>query len=504
VATAGLGRIPAVQLRPCVDPQQPPLVLPNRLSPATVAVWLFFLCFVAAAGAAPAAKPNVIVIITDDHGWADLACQSSRTEVKTPHFDALAASGVRFERGYVSAPVCIPSRAGLLTGRYQTRFGMETNADGPLPAAEQTIGDRMRAAGYVTGMVGKWHVASNRANSAASKRIPANEILWGDNATLTDPNLPGRRGFDEYFYGAYRNYAVSFDLQGRTLPNAPALVNEQRFRVEVQTDAALAFIKRQQGSKPFFLYLGYFAPHVPMESPEPWFSRTSAELPLLRRQALAMIAAMDDGLGRIRQLLHERGLDRDTLIVFLSDNGAPLKPGMWDGSLNDPLVGEKGMLTDGGIRLPFLMSWPGKLPAGQVYRHPVISLDVLPTALAAAGAATKPEWNLDGVNLLPFLNGARDDAPHETLFWRFSGHAAALSGRWKLLYLASGKCLLFDTQTSEGESRDVAAQNPQIVATLRMRLEAWAAEQSPAGLPTKESSETEELLQRHMQGAGSR
>ncbi len=443
-------------------------------------------------------RPNVIVVVTDDHGWADLACQWNRPEVATPNLDALAASGIRFSRGYVSAPVCIPSRAGILTGRYQTRFGIETNSDGPLPAAEKTMGDRMREAGYVTGLVGKWHVASSRSNSAASKRVPPNEILWGDNATLSDPNLPGRRGFDEYFYGAYRNYAASFDLKGKTLPNAPVLVNESRFRVEVQTDAALAFIRRQQGSKPFFLYLGYFAPHVPMESPEPWFSRTSTELPLLRRQALAMIAAMDDGIGRLRQMLRERGLDQNTLIVFLSDNGAPLKPGMWDGSLNDPLIGEKGMLTDGGIRLPFLMSWPGTLPAGFVFQHSVISLDILPTALAAAGVEIRSEWKLDGENLLPFLTGPRQGSPHENLYWRFSGHAAVLSGRWKLIYLASGRCMLFDMESAEGETRDVAEQNPQLVATLRARLEAWAAEQSPAGLPKKQSAETEELIRHHM------
>ena len=448
--------------------------------------------------AEPAAgKPNVIVIVTDDQGWADLACQGRRPEVQTPNMDALAASGVRFDRGYVSAPVCIPSRAGLLTGRYQTRFGIETNADGPLPASEKTIGDRMRDAGYVTGLVGKWHVASSPANSAGAKRIPPREIMWGDNATINDPNLPGKRGFDEYYYGANQNFAASFDLEGKSLANAPVLVNERRFRVDVQTEAALAFIKRQ-AANPFFLYLGYFAPHVPLEAPEKYLARFPEEKDPTRRMALAMISAMDDGIGRIRDLLLERGLERNTLIVFLSDNGAPLKPGMWDGSLNDPLVGEKGMLTDGGHRLPFLMAWPGTLPAGTVYRHPIISLDILPTALAAAGVAAKSAWKLDGVNLLPFLTGQRDNPPHQELYWRFNSQAAVLTEQWKLLYLAPDRWMLFDTHGAEGEAREVATQHPEVVAELQSRLRAWAAEQSPAGLPVKLSADDAEFFQRHL------
>lgn len=444
------------------------------------------------------ARPNVIVIVTDDHGWADFGVHGLRTDVQTPNLDALAASGVRFERGYVSAPVCVPSRAGLLTGRYQTRFGIETNADGPLPAAEKTIGDRMREAGYVTGLVGKWHVATSAANTARIKQISPREILWGDNATLDDPNLPGRRGFDEYFYGAYRNYAASFDRQGRSIPGAPALVNDTRFRVDVQTEAALAFIGRQHGEKPFFLYVGYFAPHVPLEAPQEYRSRFPGVDDPTRLTALAMIAAVDDGVGRIRQVLRERELERDTLVVFISDNGAPLKAKMWDGSLNAPLVGEKGMLTDGGTRLPFVMSWPAGLRAGQVYPRPVISLDILPTALGAAGVEAPPEWRLDGVNLLPFLAGVRTDAPHPELFWRFGSQAAMLTERWKLLYLAPDHWLLFDARAADGETRDLAAEHPDVVAALQPRLRAWAAEQSPAGLPAALSEEDAEFYGRHL------
>ena len=437
----------------------------------------------AACGPAVSAKPNIIVVVSDDQGWADLGCHGVRSDVRTPNLDALAADGVRFERGHASAPVCVPSRAGLLTGRYPTRFGIETNADGPLPASEQTIGDRMRAAGYVTGLVGKWHVATSPANTAQKKSIPPDEILWGDNATVADPHLPGRRGFDEYFCGANRNYAASFDLAGRTLPGAPVLLNDSRFRVDVQTEAALAFIGRHAGTRPFFLYVGYFAPHVPLAPAADYPARFAHVADPKRRAGLALIAAIDDGVGRIRQALRERGLGRDTLIVFTSDNGAPLRPGMENGSLNTPLVGEKGQLTDGGTRVPFVAAWPAGLPAGRVYPHPVISLDILPTALAAAGVDARPEWKLDGVNLLPFLTGERSEAPHRELFWRFGPQAAVMSGRWKLLHHPPDGWQLFDLGRPEAETRDLAAQHPGEVARLKARLHAWAAEQSPAGLP---------------------
>jgi arylsulfatase A-like enzyme len=437
----------------------------------------------AACGPAVSAKPNIIVVVSDDQGWADLGCHGMRSDVRTPNLDALAADGVRFERGHASAPVCVPSRAGLLTGRYPTRFGIETNADGPLPASEQTIGDRMRAAGYVTGLVGKWHVATSPANTAQKKSIPPDEILWGDNATVADPHLPGRRGFDEYFCGANRNYAASFDLAGRTLPGAPVLLNDSRFRVDVQTEAALAFIGRHAGTRPLFLYVGYFAPHVPLAPAADYPARFAHVADPKRRAGLALIAAIDDGVGRIRQALRERGLGQDTLIVFTSDNGAPLRPGMENGSLNTPLVGEKGQLTEGGTRVPFVAAWPAGLPAGRVYPHPVISLDILPTALAAAGVDARPEWKLDGVNLLPFLTGEQSEAPHRELFWRFGPQAAVMSGRWKLLHHPPDHWQLFDLGSPEGETRDLTAQHPGEVSRLKARLHAWAAEQSPAGLP---------------------
>ncbi|MCB1089362.1 MAG: sulfatase-like hydrolase/transferase, partial [Verrucomicrobiae bacterium] len=234
-------------------------------------------------------------------------------------------------------------------------------------------------------------------------------------------------------------------------------MSDDRFRVVVQTEAALSFLDRRAGNpeQPWFLYLAWYAPHVPLESPEPWFSRTPENLPLKRRQALSMIAGMDDGLGRIREKLKAMGQEENTLIFFIGDNGAPLGP-VWDGSINLPMIGQKGMVAEGGVRVPFVAAWPGHLPAGTVYDHPVISLDVAATAAALAGLPEDPR--LDGVNLVPFLTGKRQGSPHETLFWRWASQASALEMPYKLVKLGSRPALLYDVTTPEGENhqRDLA------------------------------------------------
>ena len=303
----------------------------------------------------PAKKPNILLIYSDDHGWADLGAQGVDKDIRTPNLDRLAQDGVRFFRGYVSAPQCVPSRAGVLTGCYQQRFGLEDNNKGPLPLAELTIAERLKPAGYVSGQVGKWHLDLNEKDGVEGQRAQREY-------------MPHAQGFDEYWRGEMKQYFASHDLKGHPFSDAPHLVADNRFRITVQTEAALSFLDRRamKPEQPWFLYLAWFAPHVPLESPEPWFSKTPANLPLERRQALAMIAAMDSGLGQIRTRLETLGMATNTLIFFIGDNGAPLKKGAWDGSLNLPLVGEKGMLTDGGVRTPFVAAWPGTLPAGKV------------------------------------------------------------------------------------------------------------------------------------------
>lgn len=430
--------------------------------------------FLLIAGSLSAAqKPNIILIYSDDHGYADLAAQGSIKDIQTPNLDAMAREGVRFNRGYVSAPQCVPSRAGVMTGRYQQRFGVEDNAKGPMPLEELTIAERLKPAGYISCQVGKWHLepgGKSEGGKSAGKRAPIDHRQF----------LPLGQGFDEYYTGAMNSFVASHDLKGDKLPDAPKTLTDDRFRVLWQTDAALSFIDRH-AADPFFLYLAYYTPHVPLASPEPWFSRTPADAPLERRQAMAMIAAMDEGVGRLRRKLRDKGIEKNTLVLFIGDNGAPLTRGAWNGSLNLPLTGEKGMLTDGGIRTPFLAAWPGTLQAGKVYEPPVINLDVAATAVALAGLPHDPK--LDGVNLMPYLRGEKTGNPHEDLFWRWRSQAAVRSGHWKLILLGKDEKFLFDLDSPEGETKNRLAENPRIAAELEGKLMAWNATLPPPGLP---------------------
>lgn len=434
-------------------------------------------------------KPNILLIYTDDHGWADLGANRVDKDIRTPHLDQLAREGIRFTRGYSSAPQCVPSRAAVITGRYQQRMGVEDNNKGPLPLKELTIAERLKAAGYISGWIGKSHL------DIAPKRD------GGKGSGILLDYLPHHQGFDEYFRGEIRQFYASHDLRGTPFPDAPRLVRDDRFRVVVQTDAALSFLDRRvrNPAQPWFLYLAWYAPHVPLESPEPWFSNTPANLPLRRRQALAMIAAMDTGLGQIRARLREMGQEQDTLIFFMGDNGAPLGEA-WDGSINLPMIGQKGMLAEGGIRTPFVAAWPGHWPADVTYDHPVINLDVAATAVAVAGLP--PDRQLDGVNLTPFVTGETKSAPHDALYWRWASQAAVLEMPYKLIKLGNRPPLLFDLTTPAGENidRDLAAKRPEVAARLEQRLRTWAADLQPPGLSSENSAFSrhhEELFSEH-------
>jgi arylsulfatase A-like enzyme len=261
-------------------------------------------------------------------------------------------------------------------------------------------------------------------------------------------------------------------------------------RVDVQTDAALTFIRRNQ-EKPFFLYLAYFAPHTPLELTKPYVDKFSSELPMRRRAALSLIANVDKGVARILAQLKELKLDENTLIVFTSDNGAPLHnlkdsplntdEGGWDGSLNSPWRGEKGMLSEGGIRVPFLMRWPGKIPGGRVIDTPVSTLDIAATALAAAEVKTTSK--LDGVNLLPVLQDPSATLAPRVLHWRFWNQIACRDAQWKYLSVRNQKEFLFDLSSKDHENVNLAEKHPEILNKLRTASHAWTAELKPAGAP---------------------
>ena len=420
-----------------------------------------------------ASRPNIIVILADDLGYADLGCQGSK-EVVTPNIDSIAANGVRLAAGYVSAPQCCPSRAGLITGRYQNRFGFEANwpasAGGRagLPAGERTIADRLKAAGYVTGMIGKWHL--------------------GDREVMR----PYRRGFDETFW--HPNGGVLFpDKKTGFIGNlyrGAEPVQEKAYSTDAFGREACAFIDRHQ-REPFFLYLAFIPPHWPMQA-KPEHLAQYAHIPdLHRRTMLGMMASLDENVGRVLDKLRETKLEENTLIFFLSDNGGPTgrarpQPDAdfeygQNTSKNDPCRGVKGDLLEGGIRVPFMVQWKGRIPAGKTYDPPVISLDILPTALAAAGVEPQAAWNLDGINLLPFLTGEKPGAPHATLYWRFrfppaqpaQYRWAIRQGDWKLVKNGREPVSLYDLSSDTSEMKNLADEQPARVAAMKAAYDQW-------------------------------
>jgi arylsulfatase A-like enzyme len=419
------------------------------------------LCETAPAEARAGQPPNVVVILADDLGWGELGAYGGK-DVPTPHIDSIAASGVRCTQGYVSCPVCSPTRAGFMTGRYQQRFGHELNPGSEkdadpsfgLPLDQATLGDRLRALGYATGWIGKSHLGYK-------------------------PEFhPTKRGFDEFygFLAGARGYFPKNDPKN----GAPMLRGTEQVKEEFDyttTDfaqEAVSFVERRK-EKPFFLYLSFNAVHSPMEAPPSYRERFAAVTDLKRRTFCAMLAALDDSVGQVLDALEKNGLRENTIVFFFSDNGGPT-PQTTSG--NGPLRATKATVYEGGVRVPFLVQWPSQLPAGKVFDAPVIALDILPTVVAAAGGMNDPAWQLDGVNLLPYLKGETPGVPHENLFWRFGPQRAVRHGDWKLLVPpdADGKPELYNLANDIGEKNDLFASEPDIAQDLQQRYDDWNKE----------------------------
>jgi len=415
-----------------------------------------------------AAKPNIIVIVGDDMGYADLGVHGCQ-DIPTPHLDALANAGVRFTNGYVSGPYCSPTRAGLLTGRYQTRFGHEFNpgGDGPdtpkgLPLSEKTIADRLKAAGYKTGLVGKWHLGN------------------------TPEYRPLKRGFDEFF-GFLAGARSYWPNQGAPILRGDKPVDEQEYLTDAFGREAVDFVERHRES-PFFLYLAFNAVHTPMHATDDRLKKFASIADPKRRTYAAMMSAMDDAIGDVLAKVKESGLEDNTLVFFISDNGGPMLKGTTvNGSINSPLRGSKRTTLEGGVRVPFFVKWPGKVPAGKTFEKPAIQLDFLPTALAAAGVEASPDWKLEGVDLLPYLTAAKSDAPHDALYWRFGQQMAIRQGDWKLVKYdpvvdggkGKGKATpakLYYLADDVGETRDLIAEQPEKAAELQAAWDDWNEE----------------------------
>jgi arylsulfatase A-like enzyme len=430
-----------------------------------------------AASAQPVKRPNFIIIYTDDQGIGDLGCYGAK-DARTPNLDRLAADGVRFTNWYSNCPVCSPSRASLLTGKYPQRTGIvdvlpsEGTFDIPgLRQGETSLARSLRDAGYRTACIGKWHLGS-----AAHSR-------------------PRAQGFQEFFgffsgwtdYYSHRYYRMGAGKQqifhdlwdGDTEASV-----EPEYQTTMWNRKALEFIGRQSPSTPFFLYLAFGAPHYPMMAPKKYLDRFPASMDRDRRTHLAVIAAVDDAVGEIREALKARNLDRDTVIFFQSDNGATDETRAdsagrpYRGGSNAPFRGYKIGLFEGGIRMPALMSCPSRIPGGQVVVEPGIAMDILPTFLEWAGVS--PPSGIDGRSVAAMAT-QRAKSPHDELYWSFKGQLAIRRGKWKLLlngpkhagHPDPDPLWLTDLEADPGETTNRAAAEPAVTASLKAALTAW-------------------------------
>ena len=388
--------------------------------------------------------PNIIIILTDDQGYQDVGFNGS-TDIKTPYLDELANNGAKFTNAYVTYPVCGPSRAGLITGRYQDRFGFSRNPlftpkdslEG-LPTSEQTLAEALKTANYRTMAVGKWHLGAHESQR------------------------PLNRGFDEffgflsgghqYFPEMYTRNDISevtsqFDAYNTKLLKNTQRVEETEYLTDALSREAVNFIKNNQDES-FFLYLAYNAPHSPMQATEKYLSRYAHIKDEKRRTYAAMVSAVDDGVGNILNQLRQSGIEENTLIVFLSDNGGVLKFGANNGELNKG----KSSLYEGGVRVPFAMQWKGKIPAETVYEQPIISLDIFATAVELANVT--PQNQLHGKNLLPYLKKENNEIPHEKLYWRKYDQDlySIRQGDFKLIKGKDGEHKLFNLKEDISET----------------------------------------------------
>ena len=436
-----------------------------------------------------ARQPNIVILLADDLGYGELGCQGNQ-EIPTPHIDSIAANGVRFTSGYVAGPNCSPSRAGLLTGRIPTRFGYEFNPIGAkneepgngLPPGEITIAEALHDVGYTTGIFGKWH----QGGAAAFH--------------------PYRHGFDEFFGFTHEGHyfvpppydGVSTMLRRKALPggqqgrwvgdrgliysthmghdepdydaNNPIVrggqpVVENEYLTDALTREAVSFIRRHD-DKPFFLYLAYNAVHSPLQGARTYMEKFSHIEDVHRRIFAAMLANLDDSVGRVVGQLKESGIEEETLIFFLSDNGGPTRELT---SSNLPLRGEKGQMYEGAIRVPFMVQWKGVIPAGKQFHSAVSSMDLFATASVAAKA--KIPDVVEGVDLVPYLNGQKIGVPHETLYWRQGNRTAMRHGDWKIVRMgnkssAKAKWELYDLTNDLSEQHDLSEQRPDVLREL--------------------------------------
>lgn len=406
-------------------------------------------------------KPNVVILYSDDAGYADFGFQPNcvqEMKALTPNIDTIAADGATFSNAYMSGAVCSPSRAGLMTGRYQQRFGYDNNlppgTKNGLDLKEVFAAKRLGKLGYKTGLIGKWHLGY-------------------------PPKFhPNERGFD-WFYGLlqgsrtyypYENPSANRVIQENGKPTAEGGYVTDRFG-----DAAVRFINENK-EQPFFLFVSFTAPHSPNQPKTEDLPRV-AHMKGGRSKYAGLIVSLDDNVGKVLKALKDNGLDESTIVIFTNDNGGQTVTG----AVNTPLKGKKGQLTEGGIRVPWAMRWPGKIKSGSTIDQPVIALDILPTLVEAAGSEVREEWKLDGRSMLPLFEG--ETLPARTLYWRKGGSGGSVAvreGKWKYLHryrIEENKVLeLYDLDKDVSESTNLAMEHPDIVEKLKAKAVAWESE----------------------------
>jgi arylsulfatase A-like enzyme len=418
--------------------------------------------FVIAHSSFGAQRPNIIIFLADDLGYADIGVNGCK-DIPTPNIDSIAKNGVRFTDGYATHPVCSPSRAGLMSGMYQHRFGFEHNS-GPERFAAPNFGqpreipnlaEKLKAAGYATGMIGKWHIG------------------------FKEGLRPHERGFDYHFgflSGARSYYPDNPRENDPLIRNGEVVKGEKDYLTDAFAREAANFINRSK-DRPWFLYFAFNAVHSPLEATAAYEARFPHITDKKRKTYAGMLSALDNAVGRVMAKVRELGQEENTLVMFYSDNGGPTAETT---SRNDPLRGFKGQMYEGGIRVPFVMQWKGTIAAGQTFREMIAGFDYHATALAAAGVEVPREKPLDGVNLLPFVTGKATGRPHEQLFWRAGQQHAARVGDWKLVNTRTEPPMLFNLRDDIGEQNNLAASNPAKLKELQAAFAEWEQGTQPA------------------------
>lgn len=450
--------------------------------------------------------PNIVLIVADDLGAGDVG-YAGGTRVATPHIDALAREGAILAAGYAGNGTCAPSRAALMTGRYPTRFGFEFTPapvqfartiarmegrgadvrpiffedrakamppvdDLGVPTDEITVAEALKARGYRTLHLGKWHLGASEGMRPEDQGFDESlGFMVGAQMFLPekDPNVVNaKQDFDpiDRFLWANLPYSVQFNGSQPFRPDG--------YMTDYLTDQAVSAIRANR-NRPFFMYLAYNAPHTPLQALKSDYDAMPASMPHRERVYFAMIRALDRGVGRVMAELKAQGLDENTLVVFTSDNGGAHYVGIE--GINSPYRGWKATFFEGGIRVPFVMRWPSRVPAGTRFDPPVSHFDVFATAVAASGATRPTDRVVDGVDLTPFLSGAVPGAPERALFWKSGNYQVVRQGDWKLQITdRPNRTWLYDLSSDPGERNDLSAARPEKVAELRALLERHARE----------------------------